>query len=89
MIIIKYYQLQNIQKWLDESNDGVIYFNLGTDFIVDSFPAETIDAFYKSFRKLAPMRVLMRVEKLANLPQGLPENVLTTPWIQQLRVLGK
>lgn len=34
------------------------------------------------------MRVLMRVTNYADLPNGLPNNVLTVPWVQQLRVLG-
>ncbi|XP_043473286.1 UDP-glucosyltransferase 2-like [Leptopilina heterotoma] len=79
--------IPEMQKWMDESNHGVIYFSLGTIFRIDSLPNETIHAFYSVMRKLQPIRFLVRVKYEDNLPPGIPENVKTLPWIPQIPVL--
>ncbi|KAF7988260.1 hypothetical protein HCN44_007792 [Aphidius gifuensis] len=75
------------KKWLDESTDGFIYFTFGSIAVTESFPLSTIQAFYKSFAKLAPLRILMRVKRPERLPPGLPENIKIFTWISQPKVL--
>ncbi|OXU19079.1 hypothetical protein TSAR_002795 [Trichomalopsis sarcophagae] len=72
-----------MQKWLDESVDGIVYFTFGSLVLIETFPEETLIAMYKSLSKLAPMRVLMKIVDKSKLPSGLPPNVLTFPWIPQ------
>ncbi|KAF7987446.1 hypothetical protein HCN44_003208 [Aphidius gifuensis] len=75
------------KKWLDESTDGFIYFTFGSFAVTESFPLSTIQAFYKSFAKLAPIRILMKVKQPERLPPGLPDNVKIFTWISQPKVL--
>ncbi|KAK0073832.1 hypothetical protein PV326_013027, partial [Microctonus aethiopoides] len=75
------------KKWLDESRSGFIYFTFGSMVNIESFPKHTLENMYKSFRKIAPIRVLMKVARPDLLPPGLPKNVRTFSWISQLKVL--
>lgn len=56
---------------------------------IESFPDEILDAFYTTFRNIAPMRVLMKIANEKELPSGLPENVKTHHWLPQLEVLSE
>lgn len=78
----------DLQKWMDESKSGVIYFTMGSMVMIETLPKETLLAFYESFEKLSPMRVLMKIANPDKLPPGLPKNILTMKWIPQIPVLG-
>ena len=55
---------------------------------IETFPLQIIQAFYKSFRNIEPMRVLMKIAKPELLPPGLPSNVLTQTWFPQIQILS-
>lgn len=74
---------------MDDSIHGVIYFNLGAMMLIESFPRDTLLAFYASFAKVAPIRILMKIASEDKLPPGLPQNILTLSWIPQIPVLSK
>lgn len=74
---------------MDESTHGVVYFTLGTNVVIESFPPTRQQDFYASFKKISPTRVLIKVANSTKLAPGLPENVKTMPWIPQQRILGK
>lgn len=76
-----------VQKWLDDSKDGCVYFTFGSMVRIETFPKEMIEMFYKSFEKIAPTRVLMKVAKKEELLPGLPKNVMTQSWFSQIPVL--
>ncbi|XP_032679120.1 UDP-glucuronosyltransferase 2A3-like isoform X2 [Odontomachus brunneus] len=76
-----------VQKWLDESTNGCVYFTFGSMVRIETFPKELIEAFYMSFKKIAPVRVLMKVAKKEDLLPGLPSNVMTQSWFPQIAVL--
>ncbi|XP_058790295.1 UDP-glycosyltransferase UGT5-like isoform X2 [Phymastichus coffea] len=76
-----------VQSWLDESTDGCIYFSFGSMIRIETFPRHILNAFYKSFENVKPVRVLLKITKPEELPPGLPSNVLTRPWFQQIAVL--
>jgi len=76
-----------VQKWLDESKDGFIYFTFGSMVRIETFPKEMIQQIYASFEKIAPVRVLMKIAKKEDLLPGLPKNVMTQPWFSQISVL--
>ncbi|KAL7299929.1 hypothetical protein TKK_0007249 [Trichogramma kaykai] len=78
---------KEVQKWLDESTKGCIYFTLGSMLRFETFPKNIIDMFYTSFEKIAPVRVLMKIAKPEELPSGLPKNVMTQTWFSQVHVL--
>lgn len=77
-----------MQKWLDESSNGFVYFTFGSMVLIESLPESTIQNIFKTFAEIAPIRVLMKIADKQKLPPGLPSNVLTSPWIPQEAVLG-
>lgn len=80
---------QAVQTWMDEATSGFIYFTFGSMMKIESFPKHILDAFYETFRNIAPVRVLLKIAKDEELPPGLPSNVMTQPWFSQVRVLSK
>lgn len=74
---------------MDDSIHGVVYFSFGSMVLIESFPQNQIKEMYASFSKIAPIRVLMKIVDNTKLPQGLPSNVKTLPWIPQQSVLGE
>ncbi|KAL7306834.1 hypothetical protein TKK_0000995 [Trichogramma kaykai] len=56
--------------------------------LIETLPTNTLKQIYKSFEKLAPMRVLVKIVNRSNLPPGLPKNVKVLPWIPQQPVLA-
>lgn len=56
---------------------------------LETFPEHMIIALYKSFERIKPVRVLLKIAKPEEMPSGLPSNVLVRPWFQQTAVLSK
>ncbi|XP_031777448.1 UDP-glucuronosyltransferase 2A3 [Nasonia vitripennis] len=78
---------KEVQKFMDDSKSGFIYISFGSMVRIETFPKPMLDAFYKTFAKIAPVRVLMKIAKPEELPAGLPSNVMTQPWLNQVKVL--
>ncbi|XP_063241754.1 UDP-glucosyltransferase 2-like [Bacillus rossius redtenbacheri] len=76
---------QDLEKFLDESEHGVVYFNMGTLVRVQSLPPEKLGALLEAFAAL-PERVLMKFTG-EHLP-GKPANLLTSKWVPQIDVLS-
>ena len=72
---------------MDKSKHGVVYFTLGSMALIESFPEKQIKEIYASFKKIAPIKVLMKIANSSKLPPGLPENVKVLPWIPQIPLL--
>ncbi|XP_043467685.1 UDP-glycosyltransferase UGT5-like [Leptopilina heterotoma] len=79
--------LPELQKWLDEAKHGFIYVSFGSMVRLETFPKKTLDIFYSSFKKISPVRVLMKIAKKEELPPGLPANVKTYHWLPQIQIL--
>lgn len=77
---------QDLQKWMDEAEEGVIYFSLGSNMKGTSFPAEKRAAFIEAFSRLDKIRVLWKWEdeKLPN----QPNNTLIRKWFPQNSILA-
>ncbi|KAL0107030.1 hypothetical protein PUN28_015526 [Cardiocondyla obscurior] len=75
-----------VQKWLDDSEHGCIYFTFGSSVRIETYPEKIIQQIYASFEKIAPVRVLMKVAKEEDLLPGLPKNVMTQPWFPQISI---
>lgn len=78
-----------MEKWMNDSTSGVIYFTLGSMVNIETFPEVTMKAIYSAFRRISPVRVLMKVANESALLPGLPDNIKTSSWIPQLAVLGQ
>ncbi|CAD1470739.1 unnamed protein product, partial [Heterotrigona itama] len=77
----------SLEKWMNESTHGFVYFSFGSMVKIESFPIKHLNIFYNSLGKIAPVRVLMKIAKPNELPPGLPKNVHVLPWIPQVKVL--
>lgn len=77
----------SLEKWMNDSKDGFIYFSFGSMVKIESFPDKYLQIFYSSLGKIAPVRVLMKIAKPEELPPGLPKNVHILSWIPQVKVL--
>ncbi|XP_076375313.1 UDP-glucosyltransferase 2 isoform X5 [Megalopta genalis] len=77
----------SLEKWMNESTSGFIYFSFGSMVKIESFPMKHLEIFYNSLGKIAPVRVLMKIPNPNELPPGLPKNIYTSPWIPQVKVL--
>jgi glucuronosyltransferase len=78
--------LQELQKFLDESPDGVIYFSMGSNLRSSNMKNATKEAFLEAFSKLK-QRVLWKWE--ADSLPGQPSNVKFGKWLPQSDILGK
>jgi glucuronosyltransferase len=76
---------QDIDKFLNESEHGVIFFSLGSTVRADSFSQQKIDAFLQAFSEL-PQRVLWKWE--GDYLSGQHKNIKTAKWLPQGDVLG-
>ncbi|XP_063972367.1 UDP-glucosyltransferase 2-like [Diachasmimorpha longicaudata] len=76
-----------LQKWLDDSQNGCVYFTFGSMIKIESLPLDKLKILYETFERIAPVRVLMKIANATNLPKGLPKNVMTSPWMPQVAVL--
>ncbi|CAG2053467.1 unnamed protein product [Timema podura] len=76
---------KDIQKFMDESEHGVVYFSLGSLIQVQTLAPEKLKALMDAFAAL-PERVLMKYTG-DTLP-GKPSNVMTGKWLPQLDILS-
>jgi glucuronosyltransferase len=77
--------MQDIQKYIDEAENGVIYFCMGSLLRGETFSAEKRQMFLNVFNKI-PQRVLWKWE--GDLP-GKPSNVMIRKWMPQRDILGE
>ncbi|XP_043467690.1 UDP-glucosyltransferase 2-like isoform X1 [Leptopilina heterotoma] len=73
----------DIQKWLDNSNNGCIYISFGSMVLFETFPRHLIEAFYEAFQNLPQFRFLIKIKKPDDLKLKLPSNVKTFSWLSQ------
>ncbi|XP_070166542.1 UDP-glucosyltransferase 2-like [Polyergus mexicanus] len=77
----------DVEKWINDSKDGFVYFTFGSMILIETFPREFLNILYASLSKIAPVRVLMKIPNPENLPPDLPENVYISPWMSQIKIL--
>ncbi|XP_017795599.1 PREDICTED: UDP-glucuronosyltransferase 2C1-like [Habropoda laboriosa] len=77
-----------LKSWLDSADHGLVYFTFGSMLNIETLPKETLLSLYASFAKISPVKVLMKCANTTKLPPSLPSNVITSPWIPQVAVLG-
>ncbi|XP_075218155.1 UDP-glycosyltransferase UGT5-like [Lycorma delicatula] len=78
---------QDLLKWMDNAEDGIIYFSLGSNMKGTSVPEEKRAAFIEAFKKFPKIRVLWKWEADIDLP-GRPNNVLARKWLPQQSILA-
>ncbi|XP_017784819.1 PREDICTED: UDP-glucuronosyltransferase 2B2-like [Nicrophorus vespilloides] len=75
---------KDLEVFLDEAKEGVIYFSLGSNVKSKDIPEETRTIILKTFAKL-PYKILWKFEA-EKLP-GKPDNVKIVKWLPQQDVL--
>lgn len=79
---------QEIRNWMDEATSGFVYFTLGSMIRIETLPRNVLDAFYETLKNIAPVKVLLKIAKVEDLPPGLPSNVMTQPWFPQVKIFS-
>jgi glucuronosyltransferase len=77
---------QDLQRYLDESSEGVIYFSMGSNLRSSNMRNATRNALLQAFSHLK-QRVLWKWET-DSLP-GKPSNVKLGKWLPQSDILGE
>ncbi|XP_069670446.1 UDP-glucosyltransferase 2-like [Periplaneta americana] len=73
---------EDLQTYLDEAKEGVVYFSMGSIIRSETFTETKLRAFIDAFSQL-PQRVLWKSGNIS----GLPTNVKTAAWLPQLEIL--
>jgi UDP:flavonoid glycosyltransferase YjiC (YdhE family) len=81
----KYFSHQDIEKFIDDATDGVIYMSLGSNLRSSRMSTAKRQAFVEAFSRLK-QRVLWKWET-DSLP-GQPQNVMLGKWLPQSDILG-
>ncbi|XP_063921312.1 UDP-glycosyltransferase UGT5-like [Zophobas morio] len=76
---------QDLQEFLDNAKDGVIYFSMGSNLKSAEFPPEKRDAILRTFAKLKE-QVLWKWEE--DVLPGQPKNVKLSKWFPQQDILA-
>lgn len=76
--------LQDILKFIEESQNGVIYFSFGTVVALSSLPDHIQNAFKDALAEV-PQRVLLKFEGEM---KDKPKNVMTSKWLPQRDILS-
>lgn len=77
---------KDLQNYLDNAKEGVIYFSLGSNVKSKSLPEEQFKKFMNTFSQL-PYKILWKFEN-EHLPEK-PQNVEIRKWLPQQDVLRK
>lgn len=80
-------QIENslVQKWVDDSKDGLIIFSMGS--MVSEMSEEKANLIAETFASLKPLRFLWRYQEKKR-PSKLGDNTLIQDWIPQNDVIG-
>ncbi|XP_065219011.1 UDP-glycosyltransferase UGT5-like isoform X14 [Planococcus citri] len=76
---------QNIEKFINESKHGVVYFCMGSLLRGETFPPEKREAFLYAFSKI-PQRVLWKWE--GDVLPGKSDNIMISKWMPQRDILA-
>ncbi|XP_063921673.1 UDP-glycosyltransferase UGT5-like [Zophobas morio] len=76
---------QDLQEYLDNAPNGVIYFSMGSNLKSAELPLEKRDAFLKTFAKLK-QKVIWKWEE--DVLPGKPDNVKLGKWLPQSSILA-
>ncbi|KAJ3642485.1 hypothetical protein Zmor_025265 [Zophobas morio] len=75
----------DLQKFLDDSKEGVVYFSMGSNLQSSQLPQEKRDAFLSTFAKMK-MKILWKWEE--DVLPGQPKNVKLGKWLPQQEILA-
>lgn len=77
----------NLEKFLKDAPEGVIFFSLGTNVKLSKQKQHRMWAIYRALEK-TQMKVLLKYDTDEKIPE-LPKNILTAAWLPQREILGE
>ena len=77
---------KNLQKWLDDAENGVILWTFGTNIPMINVDPEKLEVMMKVLGRMK-QRVIMKWESKD--VSRIPTNFLTREWLPQDSILGK
>lgn len=81
-----YTSFQNIDKFINESEHGVVYFSMGSFIHSRLFPKEKLDALFDAFSQI-PQRIIWKWE---GDPDSInSDKILVGAWMPQKDILGE
>lgn len=92
MVIVYSFQsycfgFQDIEKFLNESEHGVIYFSMGSLLKTSSFPHQKLTAFLNVFSRI-PQKVLWKFEDDKKEILKDYKNIKASSWMPQRDIFG-
>lgn len=75
---------QDLKTYIEEANDGVIFFSLGSNFKSADLPSDKLDIILNTFTEF-PQRFLWKFEDET---LKVPPNVLIRKWLPQVAILS-
>ncbi|XP_023312103.1 UDP-glucuronosyltransferase 2B15 [Anoplophora glabripennis] len=76
---------QDLKEFLDKSQEGVVYFSLGSHMKISALPSDILKSILRAFARI-PQNVLLKWEK-DEVPE-LPRNVKIRKWMPQNSILA-
>lgn len=83
--IVTHCVLQDLKKFIEESEHGVIYISFGSMLRATSTPKDKVQAIIDAVSEI-PQRIIWKWEE-KNLP-GNPKNIYISKWLPQNEILG-
>lgn len=74
---------EDLETFINEAKDGVIYFSLGSLVRAETLPKDKLEAVISAFSGI-PQRVLWKIDTTVELPQ----NVMADKWYPQFEILS-
>lgn len=77
---------KELKKYLDEAENGVVYFSLGSNLKTADLPKDKVDVILNTLARF-PQRFLWKFENEAL--DNVPANVKISKWLPQRAILGR
>jgi len=79
---------EDIRKFIDASNSGVIYISMGSSVRASKMPAKLRRIMFETFKRFPNFRFLWKWEENDKAANNLPKNVKISNWFPQQDILG-
>nr|QVG59869.1 UDP-glucuronosyltransferase [Nilaparvata lugens] len=77
---------KDLKQWIDEAEQGIVYFSLGSNMQGTSVPQEKREIFFKTIRRFPKIRFFWKYEAESPL-SNVPSNLLIRKWFPQQSIL--
>lgn len=79
---------EKLQHFLDEAENGAIFFSLGSNVLLNKLLQHQLDAIRNAFSDHSNIRILIKSNDTISIPSHKMEDVLVEPWFNQQSILA-